>query len=74
MRVCDNVSCVSLGRARRPRAAVAARGPEGLVRKSSPPDTGRRGSHSNQHKREQGGRGLVGPGGLVGGRGNKRSV
>lgn len=53
VRFCDNVSCVSLGRAHWPRAGVAARGPEGLVRKSGPPDTGSHSNYSNQHSREQ---------------------
>lgn len=30
VRFCDNISCVSLGRAHWPRAAVAARGPGGF--------------------------------------------
>lgn len=66
VRFCDNVSCVSLGRAHRPRVAVAACGPESLVRKSSPLDTGRHSNHSNQHKREQEGPGLVATRGLLG--------
>lgn len=54
MKFCNNVSCVSLGRAHWPRAAVAAHWSEGLVRKSSPLNMGCYSNHSNQHKREQG--------------------
>lgn len=52
----NNVSCVSLGRAHQPKAAVAARTPRGLVRKSSPAEAGRHSRHDNnqQHRRGRG--------------------
>ncbi len=68
---------MSLGRAHWPRAAVAAPGPEGLIRKSRPLDTGCHSNHSNQHKRERGVTGLVAEGGsLVDGNdgGKRKSV
>lgn len=76
VRFYNNVSCVSLGRAHWPRAAVAARGPKGLVRKSSPADTDRHRNHHDQHKRERGRLWPVASGGLLGrreGRGSKTS-
>lgn len=75
VRFYDNISCVSLGRAHWPRAGVAARGPEGLVRKSSPPDTGSHSNHSNQHNREQQGPGWwPQEGRWVEGEGKKKSL
>lgn len=54
----NNDSCVSLGRAHQPEAAVAARVPRGLVRKSGPAEAGCHSRHNN-YQQHRGGRGAA---------------